>query len=173
MEEQFDALLYLGAPSEMTTVQLSPELCSDRSYMEMRLSRLSLVPRPLGAPVTPANRLKEYCANPGGDTQIADTEPKITELIRQTLLDAAQGKVDSSRIAPDSREQLTQFLKEVGPNFLAPAGPLESLTLLGDTSDGGKRVRRYRAVFANGEKIIWTVGLSSAGAIVSMDPRPE
>src|SRR5215831_7736608 len=30
-----------------------------------------------------------------------------------------------------------------------------------------------RSVFVSGLRIIWTVGLSSAGTIVSLDPRPE
>lgn len=173
MEEQFDALLYLGPPSAMTIIQLSPPLCSDPAYMEMRLSRLSLVPPPPGAPITPADRLKEYCAHPEGLKVIGDSEPQITELLRETLRDAAVGKVDPVRFAPESREKLTQFLQEIGPQFLGPAGPLESLTLLMDTNDGGQRVRRYRAKFASGESIIWIVGLSSTGAFMSLDPRPE
>ena len=63
MEEQFDAILYLGPPSSMTMSKLSPALCSDRSYMEMRLRRLNLLPSPLGATFTPANQLKDYCSH--------------------------------------------------------------------------------------------------------------
>jgi hypothetical protein len=40
MEEQFDALLYLGPPSEITYAQLSPALCADPAYLAMRRSRL-------------------------------------------------------------------------------------------------------------------------------------
>ena len=139
----------------------------------MRLSRLALVPHPPGAPVTPADQLKEYCALPGGNSAIQDLEPTITELVREAIRDAAQGKVDPARLAPESRESLSQFLREKGPRFLGPAGPLESLTLLAESHDGGKHIRRYRSAFGNGEKVIWTVELSSAGQIVSMDPRPE
>jgi len=160
MEEQFDAILYLGPPSAMTMAQLSPALCSG-------------LPSSSLAPTAPAARLKEYCATLGGNTEIPDREPAITYLIREMIRDAAQGKVDPARIAPESRERLIPFLQDIGPRFLGPAGALESLTLLVDTHEGGKHVRRYRAVFANGPKIIWTVGLSSAGSIVSLDPRPE
>jgi hypothetical protein len=173
MEEQFDAFLYLGPPSGMKIAQLSHALCSDRGYMEMRLGRLALIPPPAGAPFNPVDRLKEYCALPEGGTEIPDREPAITVSIRQTIRDAALGKVDPARIAPESRERLIAFLKDNGPRLLGSLGAIESLTLLTDTSVGGKRIRRYRTVFANGQKLIWTVGLSSLGEIVSLDPRRE
>jgi hypothetical protein len=65
MEEQFDAILYLGRPSSMTASKLAPALCSDRAYIEMRLRRLALVPPPPAATFTPADQLKNYCADPG------------------------------------------------------------------------------------------------------------
>jgi len=64
MEEQFDAILYLGPPSSMTMSKLSPALCRDPAYMEMRLRRLGLVPPPPRASFSPAGQLKEYCAHP-------------------------------------------------------------------------------------------------------------
>lgn len=44
MEDQFDALLYLGPPSTMTLAELSKARCSDQQYMKMRLGRMALVP---------------------------------------------------------------------------------------------------------------------------------
>jgi hypothetical protein len=55
MEDQFDALLYLGPRSAMTRSRLPARLCLDPAYMEMRLSRMTLV----GQPTEP---LKTYCA---------------------------------------------------------------------------------------------------------------
>jgi hypothetical protein len=63
MEEQFDAILYLGPPSSMTASKLAPTLCADRAYIEMRLWRLALVPPPPGATSTPADQLRTYCAD--------------------------------------------------------------------------------------------------------------
>jgi hypothetical protein len=173
LEEQVDAILYLGPPSAMTAARLSPALCSDAAYMAMRLGRLGLVPPPPGASFTPAAQLKEYCAHPEGYKQIPDGEPGITELIRKTLRDAAHGRVNPENIAPESRDHLVSFLQRDGPRYLGPAGALESLTLLVDTDSGGKRVRRYRSVFTSGLRIIWTVELSSKGVIVSLAPQPE
>lgn len=173
MEEQFDAILYLGPPSSMTSARLVPALCSDRAYMEMRTWRLGLIPPPPGAALTPADQLKENCAHPGKLTEVPDREPAITERIARLLRDAAQGKVDADGIAPESRTRLIPFLESDGPRFLGHAGALASLVLSEDNDSDGKRVRRYRSVFASGLTIIWTVGLSSTGAIVSLYPRPE
>jgi hypothetical protein len=173
VEDQVDAILYLGPPSTMTAAGLAPALCSDREYMEMRLSRLALLPPPPGATFTPADQLKDYCAHPGGPKDVSDHEPAITERVRRLLRDAAQGKVDPASIDVESRGRLIPFLERDGPRYLGQAGNLESLALLEDSNSGGKRIRRYRSVFTSGIKMIWTVGLSSAGTIMSLDPRPE
>ena len=60
-DDQFDALLYLGPLSAMTQARLSPVLCADRQYIDMRLARLALIPPPPGAPITPADLLKQEC----------------------------------------------------------------------------------------------------------------
>jgi hypothetical protein len=57
MEDQFDALLYLGPPSTITFGPPSTELCADRAYIEMRLARMALV----GMPQVEVDRLKQLC----------------------------------------------------------------------------------------------------------------
>jgi hypothetical protein len=169
MEDQFDAVLYLGPFASMTKSHLAPALCSDTKYMEMRLGRLSL----LGA-TTPASRLTEDCANPSGASEIMDRDPRLTESVRAIIRDAATGTVDPERISPESRDRVVPLLRGIGTRFLQSFGPLESLTLVGESNDEGKRVRRYRAVFAGGQgKSLWTVTFSSSGLIESIDPRPE
>ncbi len=60
MEDQYDAVLYLGPVSRITVAQLSPALCSDAAYMSMRLSRLALSPpSPLESD---ADRFRTECA---------------------------------------------------------------------------------------------------------------
>ena len=51
MQEQFDAVLYLGPKTEITYGKLPKSLCADPEYVEMRASRLSAM-RPPGAPTT-------------------------------------------------------------------------------------------------------------------------
>jgi hypothetical protein len=58
MEDQFDAVMYIGSPSEITYRGLSPSLCNDTDYMAMRLGRFTLV----GLPASAADRLKQFCA---------------------------------------------------------------------------------------------------------------
>ena len=43
MAQQFDAVLYLGSPSEITQSRLSPALCADAAYMTMRRGRINLL----------------------------------------------------------------------------------------------------------------------------------
>jgi hypothetical protein len=63
MEDQFDALLYLGPQSTISLAQLSPGLCADSSYMQMRLDRMALAGMGQGPPggPSPVSRLKEQC----------------------------------------------------------------------------------------------------------------
>ena len=56
MEDQFDAVLYPGAASAITYSRLSPALCVDSTYMEMRLRRMGLQ-----GMTGEAERLKQYC----------------------------------------------------------------------------------------------------------------
>jgi hypothetical protein len=51
MQEQFDALLYLGPKTGITYGKLPKSLCADPEYVEMRANRLSAM-RPPGAPTT-------------------------------------------------------------------------------------------------------------------------
>jgi hypothetical protein len=59
MEDQDDALLYLGPPSTITFGRLPVARCEDAGYMEMRLRRIALMPNSDGM----VERLKRYCAS--------------------------------------------------------------------------------------------------------------
>jgi len=145
------------------TSELSRELCADPAYMAMRLGRLALLPPPPGAPFHPAERLKVDCALRDFDSEIADREPKLIEEFREVLESAARGKVTGGHAAP----QLAAFLERSAPRMLAPMGRLGSITLLADTKVEGKRVRKYRSVFEGGQ-VVWTVGISETGEMVSI-----
>jgi hypothetical protein len=63
MQEQFDAVLYLGPKSEITYAKLPRSLCADPEYVEMRAARLSAMRRP-GAPTTdpsPTDDFRRAC----------------------------------------------------------------------------------------------------------------
>jgi hypothetical protein len=57
MEDQFDAVLYVGPPAEITSAKLSPQLCLDQAYIKMRLSRFALMGLSRAG-----DRLKQECA---------------------------------------------------------------------------------------------------------------
>ena len=57
MQDQFDAVLYLGPPSDITMSRLSPRQCEDRPYMEMRLQRMAWA-----GMQRLIDRLQQYCA---------------------------------------------------------------------------------------------------------------
>ncbi len=64
MEDQADAVLYPGAASGITVSRLSPALCVDSAYMEMRLRRLSLWEQSSGL-TGEAERLKQVLSSCG------------------------------------------------------------------------------------------------------------
>jgi hypothetical protein len=60
MEQQFDAVLYLGSPKEITPSRLSPSLCADAEYLTMRRARIAMAGGPKDL-----DRLNEQCPAPG------------------------------------------------------------------------------------------------------------
>jgi hypothetical protein len=56
MQEQFDALMIFGPSSTMTFSQLSPELCRDDEWVEMRVRRMGRDDR--------EGLMRQYCAPP-------------------------------------------------------------------------------------------------------------
>jgi hypothetical protein len=59
MQDQFDALLYLGPKSEITYAPLSASLCADPDYVEMRASRMGAFRPPTGP--SPADDFRKRC----------------------------------------------------------------------------------------------------------------
>ena len=57
LEDQVDAILYVGPKSSRTTATLSPTLCADSNYIKMRLERIAIV----GLPQGEADRVKRLC----------------------------------------------------------------------------------------------------------------
>jgi hypothetical protein len=58
MEEQMDAMLYLGPKSTAALAPLSPTICTDPGYLDTRLARMALT----GIPQSETDRLKQFCA---------------------------------------------------------------------------------------------------------------
>jgi hypothetical protein len=60
-DQQFDAALYLGPPPATRTEPLSPKLCGEPGYVEMRLKRIALA----GLPPPEIERVKKLCGDRG------------------------------------------------------------------------------------------------------------
>jgi hypothetical protein len=127
-----------------------------------------MLPAPANAPFDPADRLRAGCAFQGAGAEISDHEPAFTALVRDVLADGRTGESVPSRFAPELRPRLVLFFKTYGVRILPPLGSLKSLTLVGEATVGGKRLRRYRAEFENGRMTL-VVGMAADGTISSMD----
>jgi hypothetical protein len=57
MEEQFDAVLYVGAAGAITRSRPLPALCSETAYIETKLARMALI----GMPPSELERVRERC----------------------------------------------------------------------------------------------------------------
>jgi hypothetical protein len=57
MQDQFDAVIYLGPQASFKEWDLPQEKCLDRAYIDMRLQRMSL----FGSAKADADRLKRRC----------------------------------------------------------------------------------------------------------------
>jgi hypothetical protein len=62
MEEQFDAILYVGPKSSITYSSLSPELCRDQTYVKMRAARMELLSGSPQGSVAFKNKCEEIAA---------------------------------------------------------------------------------------------------------------
>jgi hypothetical protein len=59
MEDQFDAVLYVGPPAAVTRSQQSAALCSETAYIETKIARMELI----GMPQSELERVRQSCAS--------------------------------------------------------------------------------------------------------------
>lgn len=109
-----------------------------------------------------------------GETPIPDTEPQVTQILRQVLTDLAVGKADASHFTPDMSAALTPAVIAQTNGNLAPAGAFkpDALALMSRAEENGLRVYRYRALYGE-TPVVWTVHLTKEGKIAGMVPQGE
>ena len=105
-------------------------------------------------------------------TGIEDKDPKLTEELKRLLENAALGQVDPSVFTPAALGQVVPMVRQAGPRMLGPLGPMQSFTLLEETTESAKRFRRYRAKYEK-MTLIWSFELTSDGKIINLEPKPE
>ncbi len=60
MQDQFDAVLYIGPKSSITYSKVSKTMCADQEYMQMRIGRMKINAGPNAA--SAGTKLQEYCS---------------------------------------------------------------------------------------------------------------
>lgn len=60
MQDQFDAVLYIGPKSSITYSKVSKKMCADQEYMQMRIGRMKINAGPNAG--SAGTKLQEYCS---------------------------------------------------------------------------------------------------------------
>jgi CubicO group peptidase (beta-lactamase class C family) len=98
---------------------------------------------------------------------IADTEPQVTEQLRELVAQLTAGKLDLSLLTADEQKHFDADRQHTIQSLLADEGPLEKLELLIRKEENGERVYSYRARFEYGMLVI-SMHLASGGKIAGL-----
>ena len=116
---------------------------------------------------------KQYLPAVPVEAAIPDTDPQATQLLRRTLLSIAAGKVPPHTLTPQLAALLTpQTLRQVNQR-LSALGPMQTLTPLAQTEQGGLKVYRYRVVYGTTPTVV-RMAINADGKIAGLlAPQPE
>lgn len=103
---------------------------------------------------------------------IADTEPRVTALLKDLLHAFPLGTADTTLFTPEARAAIFPRRAEQAGEFLKAEGELKSLELLERIVEDGNRRYRYRAHYADTNLNI-TLTLAPDGKIAGLGMRPE
>jgi CubicO group peptidase (beta-lactamase class C family) len=103
---------------------------------------------------------------------IADTEPQVTERLRQVIAQMTAGKLDLSLFTDKEQKKLDPDLQHALQNFFADEGPIENLELLSRKEENAERVYTYRARFEFGVLDL-SMRLASDGKIAGLSADRE
>jgi len=147
--------------------------CTLYRFVDVNLTVIVLCNQTTAPSRTMAAKIASFYLPDLGEPEkgIEDKEPNVTALLRSILTDAAQGTADASLFSPGAQE-MVNFIRKVGPEFLQRAGDLQSLTLLERRIDGNQRGYRYRAKFQN-KTVVWAFALTLDGKISGLQPTDE
>jgi hypothetical protein len=83
MEDQYDAILYMGPQSARTSAPISSALCADPAYIKMRLDRIAMV----GLPPGEGDAVRRACGVDRSPDQVPANSPESDETlhVRQSL----------------------------------------------------------------------------------------
>jgi len=103
---------------------------------------------------------------------IRDTEPEVSEELRQLVAQLTAGKVDLAMLTAEQQKRLDADAQQAIKEFLADQGALEKLELLSRKEENGERVYTYRARFEYGVLAL-SMRLASDGKISDLGFKRE
>jgi imidazolonepropionase-like amidohydrolase len=112
MEEQFDALVYLGPQSTITRSELLPALCADPAYLKMRMGRMEMMGMQRGI-----DRLKQQCAGVPvrQSSQAAPSAPATFAITRASVVDAITGTVATGMTVVVAGDTISAVGRDLAP----------------------------------------------------------
>jgi D-alanyl-D-alanine carboxypeptidase len=99
-------------------------------------------------------------------------DPKVTQMLKQVLIDFKRGQINPTRIATESLTLSTEARREAAGKFYRSLGLLQSFQLISREDRDEERIYRYRAVFGK-TRWIQTFVLTPEGKIAELTAEPE
>jgi CubicO group peptidase (beta-lactamase class C family) len=96
---------------------------------------------------------------------IEDNDPRMTQMLKQFLADAAQDKVDEALFSADAQKTFVPAFKAFGLPFFKSVDALQSFTLLEHKDDANGISRRYQAIHGK-KSVLWSFRLTKEGKII-------
>jgi CubicO group peptidase (beta-lactamase class C family) len=103
-----------------------------------------------GASGAIANKVAEFyvpALKANAPKPIVDTDPKLTEFLKQVLTAAAGGSSDPAWLTPEFAAFLLPDRVKQGPQMMGRHGPLQAFQLMEESTRDANRVRIYWATF--------------------------
>lgn len=101
-----------------------------------------------------------------------DSDPALTRRHRALVEALGRGQADLSAFSGEALAGLPEGAPWLELQ-LRPYGPLTHLGFQGERTEGGRRVRSYRAVHASGVVVAWTLSLDAEGRVADFEPKEE
>ena len=105
-------------------------------------------------------------------TPIADTEPQLTESLREIVNRIAIGSTVQEAFTTEARAELFPDRISVLGTFLKESGPVKSFEVVERREEGGERIRRYRMAASDAD-VFLTFRLSKDGKIAKLTASLE
>ena len=104
------------------------------------------------------------------DPEVADTDPQVTERLRQVVSAMRDGTIREEDYAPEARERLIPTVRDFGLPLVHQLDPLSGFRLIGRKPEAERTEYTYRAVFGR-HPMKWRFVLDKEGRIADLEPN--